>query len=34
MSETALQWKRELKKSLDPMNVFGAGNQDPDNPAQ
>jgi alkyldihydroxyacetonephosphate synthase len=27
MSETALQWKRELKKSLDPMNVFGAGNQ-------
>ena len=30
MSETALQWKRELKKSLDPMNVFGAGNQDLD----
>jgi alkyldihydroxyacetonephosphate synthase len=28
MSETALQWKRELKKSLDPKNVFGAGNQD------
>jgi alkyldihydroxyacetonephosphate synthase len=27
MSETALQWKRELKKSLDPKNVFGAGNQ-------
>jgi alkyldihydroxyacetonephosphate synthase len=27
MSETALQWKRELKKSLDPTNVFGAGNQ-------
>jgi alkyldihydroxyacetonephosphate synthase len=27
MSETALQWKRELKKTLDPMNVFGAGNQ-------
>jgi len=27
MSETALQWKRDLKKSLDPMNVFGAGNQ-------
>jgi alkyldihydroxyacetonephosphate synthase len=27
MSETALQWKRELKKSLDPMNTFGAGNQ-------
>jgi len=29
MSETALQWKRKLKKSLDPTNVFGAGNQDP-----
>ena len=28
MSETALQWKRELKKTLDPTNVFGAGNQD------
>src|SRR5437667_8330052 len=27
MSETALYYKRELKKSLDPMNVFGAGNQ-------
>jgi alkyldihydroxyacetonephosphate synthase len=27
MSETALNWKRELKKSLDPANVFGAGNQ-------
>ena len=27
MSETALQWKRDLKKTLDPMNVFGAGNQ-------
>jgi alkyldihydroxyacetonephosphate synthase len=27
MSETALQWKRELKKTLDPMNIFGAGNQ-------
>ena len=27
MSETAIQWKRELKKSLDPSNVFGAGNQ-------
>ena len=27
MSETALQWKRELKKTLDPTNVFGAGNQ-------
>jgi alkyldihydroxyacetonephosphate synthase len=30
MSETALQWKRELKKTLDPMNIFGAGNQDLD----
>jgi alkyldihydroxyacetonephosphate synthase len=30
MSETALQWKRELKRSLDPMNIFGAGNQDLD----
>jgi alkyldihydroxyacetonephosphate synthase len=27
MSETAIQWKRDLKKSLDPNNVFGAGNQ-------
>jgi alkyldihydroxyacetonephosphate synthase len=27
MSETALQWKRELKKGLDPRNIFGAGNQ-------
>ena len=30
MSEAALQWKRELKKGLDPGNVFGAGNQDLD----
>jgi alkyldihydroxyacetonephosphate synthase len=30
MSQTALQWKRDLKKSLDPMNVFGAGNQNLD----
>jgi alkyldihydroxyacetonephosphate synthase len=30
MSGTALQWKRELKRSLDPMNIFGAGNQDLD----
>ena len=30
MSEAALQWKRDLKKSLDPLNVFGVGNQDPD----
>jgi alkyldihydroxyacetonephosphate synthase len=28
MSDTALQLKREVKKSLDPRNVFGAGNQD------
>jgi alkyldihydroxyacetonephosphate synthase len=27
MSETAMQWKRELKRSFDPVNVFGAGNQ-------
>jgi alkyldihydroxyacetonephosphate synthase len=27
MSETALQWKRQLKNTLDPLNVFGAGNQ-------
>jgi alkyldihydroxyacetonephosphate synthase len=27
MSETTLQWKRELKKSVDPKNVFGSGNQ-------
>jgi hypothetical protein len=31
MSAPALQLKRELKKSLDPTNVFGAGNQDLDN---
>jgi alkyldihydroxyacetonephosphate synthase len=30
MSEATLQWKRDLKNSLDPMNVFGAGNQDLD----
>jgi alkyldihydroxyacetonephosphate synthase len=30
MSPTALQWKRELKKTLDPHDVFGAGNQDLD----
>ena len=28
MSETTLQWKKEVKKGLDPQNVFGAGNQD------
>ena len=27
MSESAIHMKQELKKSLDPMNVFGAGNQ-------
>ena len=27
MSETALQWKRDLKKTFDPQNVFGSGNQ-------
>ena len=27
MSETALRWKREIKNSLDPENIFGAGNQ-------
>jgi alkyldihydroxyacetonephosphate synthase len=31
MSAAALQWKREVKKSLDPCNTFGAGNQDLDN---
>jgi len=30
MSGAALQWKRDLKKSLDPDNLFGAGNQDLD----
>lgn len=27
MSPTALEWKRELKRSVDPENIFGAGNQ-------
>lgn len=27
MSETALQWKQNIKESLDPKNIFGAGNQ-------
>lgn len=27
MSEATLQWRRDLKKSLDPMDLFGAGNQ-------
>jgi alkyldihydroxyacetonephosphate synthase len=28
MSPAAIEWKKELKKSLDPRDVFGAGNQD------
>jgi len=32
MSPAALQWKRDLKKSLDPANLFGSGNQDLDTP--
>lgn len=27
MSPATLEWKRELKRSLDPANIFGAGNQ-------
>jgi alkyldihydroxyacetonephosphate synthase len=27
MSPTALEWRRELKRSVDPENIFGAGNQ-------
>ncbi len=27
MSETSLKWKSDIKRSLDPKNVFGAGNQ-------
>lgn len=27
MSATALKWKKDVKKALDPQNVFGAGNQ-------
>ena len=27
MSPAALEWKRELKHSLDPANIFGSGNQ-------
>jgi len=27
MSPAALEWKRELKRSLDPANIFGSGNQ-------
>jgi alkyldihydroxyacetonephosphate synthase len=32
MSPAAVQWKHDLKKSLDPANIFGAGNQDLDSP--
>lgn len=27
MSEAALRWKQNIKQSVDPQNVFGAGNQ-------
>jgi alkyldihydroxyacetonephosphate synthase len=27
MSPAALKWKKDVKKALDPQNVFGAGNQ-------
>jgi alkyldihydroxyacetonephosphate synthase len=27
MSPATLEWKRDLKRSLDPENIFGAGNQ-------
>jgi alkyldihydroxyacetonephosphate synthase len=27
MSPTAMEWKRELKRSIDPDNIFGIGNQ-------
>lgn len=30
MSPAALEWKKELKKGLDPNDIFGAGNQDLD----
>jgi alkyldihydroxyacetonephosphate synthase len=32
MSPTTLDWKRQIKNALDPGNVFGAANQDPDLP--
>jgi hypothetical protein len=32
MSPTTLDWKRQIKRALDPGNVFGAANQDPDLP--
>lgn len=28
MSDTTLKWKKDVKKALDPKNVFGSGNQD------
>ncbi len=27
MSETTIKWKKDIKKTLDPQNIFGAGNQ-------
>jgi len=30
MSPTALEWKKQLKRSLDPRDIFGSGNQDLD----
>ena len=27
MSETTMRWKHDLKKTLDPQNIFGSGNQ-------
>lgn len=27
MSQTGLKWKQEIKRGLDPQNIFGAGNQ-------
>jgi alkyldihydroxyacetonephosphate synthase len=27
MSPTALDWKKQLKTSVDPLNIFGSGNQ-------
>jgi alkyldihydroxyacetonephosphate synthase len=32
MSPAILDWKRQIKRTLDPGNVFGAANQDPDLP--
>lgn len=30
MSATALEWSAEVKRAIDPSNVFGAGNQKPE----